>query len=222
MALYVDTTPQSRQISPGGMFRACAIFTSDEIIPNSTKIHVDIALFLDTGEPTIPVLEPRWEAEFPTSNGTTVDMSFVGLVSKYKNLQVKLTRQLNTTYLVEFEFLAIADTGDYLFAHEWASDIMLRESANGGSNNIYASGSKNIFIRSSVLFDEIVTAESLIPCTATRWNSDGEYGLTPTLYVDGTEVKRIYLQQGLKSSFIRRSKYVYFKILCRNNEGVRG
>ena len=198
MALYVDTTPQSRQISPGGMFRACSIFTSDEVIPNSTKIHVDIALFLDTGEPTIPVLEPRWECEFPTSNGTTVEMSFVGLVSKYKNLQVRLTRQINTTYLVEFEFLAIADTGDYLFAHEWASDILLKESANGGSNNIYNNGSKNIFIRSSVIFDEIITAEALIPCTATKWNSDGEYGLTHTLYVDGTEVNGYIYNKDLR------------------------
>lgn len=200
MPLVLDNTLYTLQFAQGQILKSCGIITRDpDPIPADTKINLDIALFVDgDGNGSEIVSTPMWQCTWPGSDGTVVDMNFLGAQAKYKNLKVQLKRISDQTFYIDHEFIALQDTHDYITSYPYSGanpPPILVESVENDPGNLYATGASNILLKVSLELSEVETIEIRIPVTANRFNNGT---LTATLKIGDAEVDSYIIGKDLK------------------------
>lgn len=145
----------------GGIYKECLALSAKDggaayIIPIGTKIYVAPALWDETQISreqlgSSPDFEPVWEFTFVHVAGIYYG-NLINTDVKYKNMRCRIRIFTSSLFLVELEYLALADTHDFLYPYTYQPlQLWTNQSVKGKVPlNVYTTANRTIGMRVSI------------------------------------------------------------------------
>lgn len=198
----------------GGIYKECVSITVKDTttgippypnwsIPAGTWIYVAPALWDDNYRAKwqlggAPDFDPVWAIEYQAIAGL-YSMNLINIDAKYKNMQAKIRIFTPSQFLIEIEYLAVADTHNFLFPYTYQpQQLWIKQSVDNKKLNVYNTGNRVIGTRLSLDSDTWVQNDNYVQ--GSPWTLINYPGANNKYYLEanGKQVTGYVLGQDLK------------------------
>lgn len=219
MTLVRNSRAGVKGFAQGGIYKECIAVSHDTGIAAGTKLYIAPALWddkyrvkwqLDEGTGR----EPVWSFEFTTIPGT-YPATLINIDNKYRNVQVKIRVFSNKLFIVYLEYMALADSHNFLTYYNYQPlNLWRRPSVDYQKLNVYNTSNRICGLRVSLSTTEYIQSEAFVqgrPWTFINYPSaDNRYYLES----DSKVVNGFIIGKDLKVNLRNFPRYTNSQYYC--------